>query len=104
MKKVIFIIAVFMTSLVANSQSTAQNPPKNAKIEYSYLWGLFKSENYPKDKIAVFEFENPKISTSLSKTQLDSIKYEQKSILWGAIKWTEKKKNFSPIKSQSNGK
>ena len=102
MKKVILIIAVFMTSLAVNAQSTVQNPTKNEKIEYSCLWGLFKSKDYPKNKTAVVEFQIPKISTSFFDTTLDSTQYEQKSVLWGAIQWTEKKKSSSPVKPQRN--
>jgi hypothetical protein len=102
MKKVILIIAVFMTSLAVNAQSTVQNPSKNEKIEYSYLWGLFKSKDYPKRKSVVFEVEKPEFSTSLSESTTDTVKYEQKSILWGAIQWTEKKKSSSPVNHQSN--
>jgi hypothetical protein len=104
MKKVILIIGVVLTSLLAIAQNTVQNPPKNEKMEYSYLWGLFKSKDYQKGKSVVFEVEKPKFSTSLSESAIDSAKYEQKSILWGAIQWTEKKKNNTTVKSQSNGK
>ncbi|MFW5892162.1 MAG: hypothetical protein ACOCUQ_02040 [Bacteroidota bacterium] len=92
MKKVILIIGVVLTSLLANAQNTFQNPPKNEKMEYSYLWGLLKSKDYPKGKSVVFEVEKPEFSTSLSASAIDSTKFEQKSILWGAIQWTAKKK------------
>ena len=49
--------------------------------------------------IPAFEFEKPEYSNSPSNTSLDTIKYEQKSILWGAFQWTEKKKNVTPIKN-----
>ncbi len=104
MKRVILIIGVVLTSLVANAQKNVQNPPNNKKMEYSYFWGLFKSKDYPKGKSVVFEVEKPEFSTSLSESTTDTTKYEQKSILWGAIQWTEKKKNNTPVKSQSNGK
>ena len=104
MKRVILIIGVVLTSLVANAQKNVQNPPNNEKMEYSYLWGLFKSKDYPKGKSVVFEVEKPEFLTSLSESAIDSTKYEQKSILWGAIQWTEKKKSNTLVKSQSNGK
>lgn len=103
MKKVILIIAVFMTSLVINAQNTVQNPSKKEGVYYSFAWGLFKSKNYPKNKTAVVEVEKPKISTSSADTPLDTTRYEQKSILWGAIQWTEKKKSSS-VKTPSNEK
>lgn len=91
MKKVILIIAVVLTSVASNAQNTVENPAKNEKLEYSFLWGLFKSKDYPKGKAAVFEVKKTEFSTSLSESAIDSTKYEQKSILWGAIQWTEKK-------------
>ncbi|MCZ8331331.1 MAG: hypothetical protein O9282_08465 [Flavobacterium sp.] len=98
MKKVILIIAVFMTSISVNAQSTEQTTPTKSKTYYSFAWGLFKSKDYPKNKTAVVEVEKPKISTSFSDTPLDNTQYEQKSVLWGAIQWTEKKKSSSSVK------
>jgi hypothetical protein len=88
MKKLILIFVVFMTSLTVSAQSTEQTTPTKSRLYYSFAWGLFKSKDYPKNKTAVVKVEKPKIST----TPLDTTKYEQKSILWGAIQWTEKKK------------
>jgi hypothetical protein len=100
MKKVILIIAVFMTtSLVVNAQSTAQTTPAKSKIYYSFAWGLFKSKNYSKDKVTKVEVKKSEFSFQ---SQADTAKYEQKSILWGAIQWTEKKKNAAPLKQQEN--
>lgn len=104
MKKVILIIAVLTTSHVVQAQTTDKEPTTKNKTEYSYLWGLFKSKGFPKSKSVVILVEKPEFSTSLSKSAIVSTKYEQKSILWGAIQWTEKKKSNTPVKSQSNGK
>jgi hypothetical protein len=104
MKKLILIMAVFMTSLIVSAQSTKQTTPTKGKLYYSFAWGLFKSKDYPKNKTAVVKVEKPKISTSFADTPLDTTKYEQKSILWGAIQWTEKKKNVSPLKTNKNEK
>jgi hypothetical protein len=92
MKKVIFIIAIFMTSMAGNAQITAQNSTKKAKTEYSFVWGLFKTNGYSKENSISIEVEIPEISTSSSDTPLETTKYEQKSILWGAIQWTEKRR------------
>lgn len=104
MKKVILIIAVITTSLAVKAQTTDKEPTTKNKTEYSYLWGLFKSKDYPKGKSAAFEVEKPEFSTSLSESAIDSTRYEQKSILWGAIQWTEKKKNDAPVITQSDEK
>ena len=98
MRKVFLIISVLMTSLVVNAQSTLQTTAKKSTSYYSFAWGLFKSKDYPKNKTAVVEVEKPKISTSFSDTPLDNTQYEQKSVLWGAIQWTEKKKSSSSVK------
>ncbi|MFO0357744.1 MAG: hypothetical protein ACK50A_12400 [Sphingobacteriaceae bacterium] len=91
-----------MTSLAANAQNTVQSPPKHEIKEYSFLWGIFKSKDYPKSKSIVFEVEKPEYPTLLSVPAIDTTRHEQKSILWGAIQWTEKKKNNQPVKSQGN--
>ncbi|MFN9379239.1 MAG: hypothetical protein ACK6BQ_04585 [Bacteroidota bacterium] len=104
MRKVILFIAFLTTSLAANAQSTEKYSSTKSKFYYSFVWGLLTSKNYPKDKSAVFEFEKPKVSNSLSEPPSNSTKYEQKSILWGAIQWTEKKNNVSSTTSESNGK
>ena len=102
MKNVVLISVVVLTSLAASAQDTGQSPPKNEKKEYSFLWGVFKSKNYPKSKSIVVEAETKEIKQSLSEPAFDTAKYEQKSILWGVIQWTEKKKNNQPVKSQGN--
>ena len=109
MKKGILILAVLMTSIVAQAQSLEKSSPTKSQTEYSFVWGLFKSKDYPKGQSFVFEFEKyefekPEFSTTMSEPAVDGTQYEQKSILWGAIQWTEKKNNTSPVKSQSNGK
>lgn len=100
MKKVILIIAVLMTSLVVAAQSTDKNTPSKSKTEYSFAWGLFKSKDYPKEKTTVFDFAKPEFSTQLSPN--DSTLYVEKSMLWGAIRWTERK--YSPVTPQTNQK
>ena len=95
MKKIILLLAISATYVTANAQSTKPHLPKKDKVNYSFAWGLFKSKDYS----AVFELEKPKSSTS---SAIDTAKYDQKSILWGTIQWTEKKKSISPLKCQKN--
>ena len=97
-------MAVLTTSLAVKAQSTKKSTPPENKIEYVFAWGLFKSNDYPKDKSVESELEKPELSASKDKQGFDSTKYEQKSILWGAIQWTEKKDNVTPVKSQNIGK
>lgn len=92
MKKVILIIVVSTTTFAVKAQSLEKNTPAESKTEYVFMWGLFKSKDYPKGKSVAFEIEKPEFSTSLSEPPVDSSKYEQKSMLWGAIQWTEKEK------------
>ena len=77
-----------MTTLVANGQNTNQTQPQKSKFYYSFAWGLFKSKNYQNYKAATLEIQKP---TVLVKPKIEITEYEVKSILWGAIKWTEKK-------------
>lgn len=99
MKRIILIVGVVLTALVSNAQNTVQSPPKNEKVEYSYLWGLVKSKDYTNGNSVVFGIEKPKFSISLTNAVNDTVKYERKSILWGAIQWTEKKKSKKLIKT-----
>jgi hypothetical protein len=95
MKKLLIITAVILISLAANAQSTVQNPPKKAKVKYSIFWGLFKSEGYKKDSK---KYNLPEYKAEFYDIITDTTKYEVKSFLWGAVKWTEKKKNTSSLK------
>jgi hypothetical protein len=92
MKKTILIITVFAISLFANAQVIEKDNKEKDKIYYSFVWGLFKSKDYPKNKLSDFEASN-QISKIKVKSSLDSSIYEPKSILWGAIQWSEKKNN-----------
>ncbi|MFN9501588.1 MAG: hypothetical protein ACK57K_09735 [Chryseotalea sp.] len=103
MKRVILITTAALISLTVGAQNNVQNSPNNEKKKYSFLWGIFKSKDYPKNKSIILEAEKPEFSTSaLAFSDFDSTRYEQKSILWGAIQWTEKKKNNQPLKSEIN--
>lgn len=99
MKKVILIIAVLTTTLFIKAQNPEKSSSSKSNLEYSFAWGIFKSKDYPKDKSGVFEFEKPKFLTSIPESGVDKTKYEQKSMLWGAIQWTEKKKCVYPENS-----
>ena len=89
MKRIILIIGVVLTSFAASAQSTVQDPPKKAKVHYSAFWGLFKSEGHTKDSV---KCNLPEYKAEFYDIKTDTAKYEVKSFLWGAVKWTEKKK------------
>lgn len=93
MKKRILIITVLAISLIANAQVIEKDNKEKNKMYYSFVWGLFKSKDYPKNKLSNFE-ASEQFSKSKVKNGLDSSIYEQKSILWGAIQWSEKKNNL----------
>lgn len=101
MKKSILFIVALTASLALKAQFTEQKFPQKDKINYSFAWGLFKSKEYPKGKRAIGEFKKPEFSTFTTPAS-DTKKYEQKSILWGAIQWTENKKGPSPSNKQNN--
>jgi hypothetical protein len=95
MKKIFIITAVLLTSVAASAQSTVQKPSKKGKVYYSVFWGLFKSEGYTKDSV---KCNLPEYKAEFYDIKTDTAKYEVKSFLWGAVKWTEKKKNTSTLK------
>jgi hypothetical protein len=89
MKKLIIITAIIMTAFTANAQSKVNNPQKKGKVQYSAFWGLFKSEGYTKESV---KCNLPNYKTEFYDYRSDTSIYEVKSFLWGAVKWTEKKK------------
>ena len=93
MKKIILIITVLAITHSANAQGIKKDNTKKNQMYYSFAWGLFKSKDYPKNKLSDFESSKiiPKI---IVKNGLDSTLYDQKSILWGAIQWSEKKSKY----------
>lgn len=92
MKKILLAsILLCGTVLTLSAQEVPQDPPKDNKVEHSFLWGLFQSDGYDKDRTTVFETEISGVDSSPA-TSVDTDQYEQKSVLWGAIQWTEKKK------------
>ena len=104
MKK--FILTLFISALAyaTSAQLIQEVAAKKNLTSYSFAWGLFKSKENSKSKSVVFEVEKPEFSTSFSESAIDSTKFEQKSILWGAIQWTEKKRNTSLLNPQSDEK
>ena len=91
MKKIILVGTLAISVLYLSAQEAASSrPPKEQKIEHSFLWGLFQSKDYQKRKEATIEFRSADFVER--ELDLDTTKYEKKSALWGAIQWTEKKK------------
>ena len=90
MKKILLTCMLSAGALYLSAQESPETASKKEqKMSHSFLWGLFQSKDYPADSKAIaFDFQ-----TSLdSLTRIDTTKYEEKSALWGSIKWTVKKK------------
>jgi hypothetical protein len=103
MKALILIVAVLISSVAANAQQrTEPSPPDKEKKEYSFLWGLFKSKDYPKGESVVFEIEKPEFSASFNELAVDSTKYKMESILWGAIQWSREKSTSEKAPNDGN--
>jgi len=91
MKKVILACFIAFGALHLSAQKTAAPASaKENKIQYSVLWGLFKSKDYSKEKAVVVALPAPPVTPP--KAPADTTQYEMKSALWGAIQWTAKKK------------
>lgn len=101
MKKIILILAITLSSIVSVAQTKKDTIAKKSSIEYSYLWGLFKSDNYVGRKNKVSKIERIKVK-SVKISKIDTTKYEEKSMLWGALKWTEKKEKNSNLKTKND--
>ena len=100
MKSIIIIFALvsfnFSNGLAQTQNEIETDSVKTTSIEkqkvtWSAAWGLLG--NAPKGKRVAFEFETSGFKEGFSpiETKLDTSKYVEKSYLWGAIKWTEKK-------------
>jgi hypothetical protein len=88
MKKTIFTLLVILISICSNAQENQKTTTK--KKHYSVLWGTIKSKDYPKKvKTGTNNLVVKSKMADLKKT--DTTKYEEKSILGGAVKWTKKK-------------
>ncbi|MFN7275387.1 MAG: hypothetical protein ACK5VF_09930 [Bacteroidota bacterium] len=96
MKNIIFLSCILVLSASVEAKSNANDTTQKKKADYTFAWGLIRSKNYPKNKSFAFEFNTPEFKSSVPGKSIDSSKYEQKSILWGAIQWTEKKKTNHP--------
>jgi hypothetical protein len=91
-KIILFLVIFFLTAIASQAQEKNQTKVKG-KTEYSFLWGAFKSKEY-KGKNFDFQFDTPKKekrSYTKNSFAIDTTKYVQKRLLWGAIQWTEKK-------------
>ena len=98
MKKKVVVITFLCFGFGLMAQNVKSSNQQKSRLEHSFFWGLFKSKSYPEDKTKAFEFETslPEHKTAA----LDTLKYEEKNVLWGAIKWTEKKKKVTALKNR----
>ena len=91
MNKIIFFLGILLLTALASQAQENNQTKEKGKASYSFLWGAFKSKNY---KAKNFEFDtSKKVCTHYTKNSfaIDTTKYVQKRLLWGAIQWTEKK-------------
>lgn len=89
MKKNIFVLAILVLTAIASQAQEKSQTKSKGKTQYSFLWGLFKSKDY-RGKNFDSSFETSREDKN-SKPAIDTTKYIQRSILWGAIQWTENK-------------
>lgn len=103
MKKCIALVVFGLTLFFSvNAQSQESKLPEKEKTNYSFLWGLFQSDGYKKSKQKSVEVEMATIGEATALPPVDSSKYEVKSILWGMVQWTEKKKDSSNTKTDDH--
>ncbi|WP_027002952.1 hypothetical protein [Hugenholtzia roseola] len=101
MKKIFLTLAILTFVFSSKAQTVIETPSVEEKPAYSLLWGLFQSNNYSKIRTATLQTEKTDVKVSSTTNDTET---EQKSLLWGAIQWTEKKKNASTEKTDKHGK
>ncbi|HEU4496507.1 MAG TPA: hypothetical protein VFR70_05615 [Flavobacterium sp.] len=90
-KIICFLTILILTATALQAQEKNQTQTKG--IQYSFLWGAFKSKGY-KGKNFDFQFDTSKEEKNSHAGNLyavDTTKYIEKRLFWGAIQWTEKK-------------
>jgi len=102
MKRIILTFAFCATCFMLQAQSKDKPRLKEVKTEYSFLWGLFSSKDYPKEKKVNVHIEKPKFSESPKDTTLRTINYKKRSFLGGVIQWTEKTRQGSLSVSENS--
>jgi hypothetical protein len=90
----VLIAALAATAMAAPPEPGSATPEKR-QVHWSVLWGVFKSKNHPsrdetREGSAPHE-SRPAPWTPPAPPPVDADRYEEKSILFGAVKWTRRK-------------
>jgi hypothetical protein len=104
MKKVALIFSfLFITVTLAQSQTIdkiektdyveVKTKIQSKKVQWSAAWGLFGNAPKEKQTHIAFEFDTSGFKEAIEplESKIDTSRYEIKSYLWGAVKWTQKK-------------
>lgn len=104
MRNPLKVVTVLLISVTANAQTKNQQENNSGKINYSIFWGLIKSKEDPNNKNKEIEQRKIGLPNKIILNTLDTTQFEEKSILWGAVQWTERKNKSLTAKTSKNEK
>jgi hypothetical protein len=102
MKNLLSLAVVMLLAFNVDAQNKTQEKAGSGKVHYSVFWGLIKSKEDPNEKNKTKEQAGFRIRDQFDSTPIDTTKYEEKSILWGAVKWTERKNKANSTNTFKN--
>jgi hypothetical protein len=104
MKTLLSFAVVMLFAFNVNAQTTTQEKAGSGKVHYSVFWGLFKSKEDPNNQSKAKENTKFRFRDQFEPTPIDTALYEEKSILWGAVQWTERKNKTVNANTSKNEK
>jgi hypothetical protein len=104
MKNLLSLAVVMLLAFNVDAQTKTQEKAGSGKVHYSVFWGLIKSKEDPNEKNKTKEQAGFRIRDQFDSTPIDTTLYEEKSILWGAVQWTERKNKTVNANTSKNDK
>jgi len=102
MKNLLSLAVVMLLAFNVDAQTKTQEKAGSGKLYYSVFWGLFKSKEDLNDQSKAKENTKLRFRDQFEPTPIDTTLYEEKSILWGAVKWTERKNKANSTNTFKN--
>ena len=87
----LILLCATSPSLLVQEEPTNNEAPQEAKLSGTLFWGLFTWGDYNKVEVRErVDNESIKVDKPIS-VSIDTTRYEVKSILGGAVQWSERK-------------
>lgn len=104
MKNLLSLAMVMLIASTVGAQTKTQEKAGSGKVHYSVFWGLFKSKEDTNNQSKVKENTKFRFRDQFEPKPIDTTLYEEKSILWGAVQWTERKNKTINANTSKNEK